>query len=378
MLLRGDYMDRFGDIIKKYITISVTEYCNLACTYCYEHHKTNNMLSFETAKEIIDREMSANDGYEEISIDFFGGEPFTEFELIKKCVEYILRNQWNKKFICFASTNGTLIHGEVKEWLQKNKDYFWCGLSFDGTKKMQNINRSNSADLIDLDFFKNTWPEQPIKMTISQETLPNLADGIIYLHKYGFDIYSNLAVGIDWSDASNLEILENQLMKLIEYYLENPDIKPCSILDKKIETITLPNESPFRWCGAGTHTKTYDINGNLYPCHFFMPITLGKEKAVAAKNINFSLDSKLYDENCDKCKILNICPSCYGSSYQQFGDVTKRDPNMCKLNKVTAKASAYLQWRKIENYGVEKLASELGCSEKSILDAIFLIQQLEV
>jgi hypothetical protein len=109
-----------------------------------------------------------------------------------------------------------------------------------------------------------------------------------------------------------------------------------------------------------------------------MPVTLGKDKSATAKDIDFSIGLKLYDEECDKCEILNICPSCYGSSYQQFGDITKRDRNMCRLNKIIAKASACLMWGKIEQYGVEKVASELGCGEKNILDAIFTIQELEI
>jgi radical SAM additional 4Fe4S-binding domain len=335
-------------------------------------------MSFETAKSILGKEMSMDDGYEEVAIDFFGGEPFTEFELIEDCVEYLLENRWNKKLICFASTNGTLIHNKIKDWLALHKDYFWAGLSIDGTKEMHDKNRSNSFDSIDVKFFKDMWPTQPVKMTISKETLPDLSKGIIYLHELGFDLFSNLAVGIDWSAQENVEILQRELLKLIDYYVSNPTVKVCSLLDRSIETLALPKTETFRWCGVGTHMTTYDIHGAAYPCHFFMPLSLGEQGAEQAKNLNFSMTQKLYDEECENCMILNICPSCYGSAYQQFGDIRKRDPNMCRLNKIISKASAFLLWKKIEILGIETVAKDLGCAERTLVDSILMLQDLQV
>ncbi len=55
-------------------------------------------------------------------------------------------------YICFATTNGTLIKDEIKEWIEQNSERFWLGLSVDGTKAMHNLNRSNSYDQIDTNF----------------------------------------------------------------------------------------------------------------------------------------------------------------------------------------------------------------------------------
>ena len=72
----------------RYITLTITEGCNLNCSYCYENHKSKKMMSFETARAIIDREFN-NCKYNEISLDFFGGEPFLYFDIIKQVDDYL-------------------------------------------------------------------------------------------------------------------------------------------------------------------------------------------------------------------------------------------------------------------------------------------------
>ena len=117
------------------ITLTLTNNCNLACNYCYEKHNSDTM-TFDTAVAIINKELQLN-ASEAVEIDFFGGEPFLSFDLIRKIVDYICpKKQIEKRNIhCFVSTNGTLVHGEVQEWLRFHKEIISCGLSADGTKK---------------------------------------------------------------------------------------------------------------------------------------------------------------------------------------------------------------------------------------------------
>lgn len=62
--------------MKKQITLVITEQCNLDCAYCYENRKSFKKMDFGTAKKIIDKELTDEENYEEITIDLFGGEPF--------------------------------------------------------------------------------------------------------------------------------------------------------------------------------------------------------------------------------------------------------------------------------------------------------------
>lgn len=356
------------------ITLTLTEACNLRCPYCYEANKTPKKMRFETAKEIIDMELGG-DTKETVTIDFFGGEPFLEFELMKQVCEYVWAKEWNKQYHFFASTNGTLLTPEIKQWLAEHKEQFWCGLSYDGTPAMQDASRCNSSRMIDLAFFSENWPTQGVKMTVSKETLPSLAEGVIFLHQHGFRVNCNLAYGLDWSNQVWKDTLAIQLMKLIEYYLKNPSIRPCSMLNMELVYVAQAEQLAYnKWCGAGTSMRVYSVDGKCYPCHFFEPLAIGHEKAEASRSIDFSKAVQLMDPDCNGCCLLPICPTCYGSNYAATGDLTKKDKNLCQLTKIQAVANSYFKYQLLELRSDE----ELGINEeqrKLITDAIITIQK---
>ena len=156
------------------ITLTLTHSCNLNCSYCYEKHKNNRRMTFDTAISIVEKELNddLNLEYDYVEFDFFGGEPLLEFELIKKIVDFIKIRKYKNKYIFFATTNGTILTQEMKLWFVENRNFIVLGLSLDGTREMHNINRSNSYDMIDIDFYVKYYSEQGVKMTISPETLP--------------------------------------------------------------------------------------------------------------------------------------------------------------------------------------------------------------
>lgn len=362
--------------INRTITLTLTEQCNLSCTYCYENHKSPEKMSLECAKTILINELNrTNKGdFNDVEIDFFGGEPFLEFELLVEIYNFLLNNHWNTDWLCFTTTNGTLVHGNIQKWLEKQKDNFRCGLSLDGTKEMHDLNRSNSFDKIDIEFFRKTYPKQPVKMTISPQTLPNLADGVIYLHNLGFNVTSNIAQGVDWTNKQNSVILEMQFKKLIEFYLEHPDIEPCTMLNMGVENVIDVNDKIVRkWCGAGTHMFTYDVRGNVYPCQFFMPLSIGNEKANLSKRIDFYDDISFIniDKKCQECVIYNYCPTCYGVNFYTSGNIFSKTEDYCKLMKIQFLATSYFKYNQIKRNKLV-LTKE---KEYRILKGIELVQQ---
>ena len=360
---------------RKFVTLILTESCNLACTYCYEHYKTKNTMPLEVAKKIIDDEMTKQDFSELVCFDFFGGEPFLEFEKIKTLVEYIKNKKFDKPWELFVGTNGTLVHHEIQDWLIENLGVVNCGLSLDGTKFMHDINRSNSFDMIDLDFFLKTYPNIIIKMTVSIQTLPHIAEGVKFLHQRGFkSITCNLAYGIDWSEPNNKETLEKQLNELIEFYLENPSLKPCSMLNFPIESVCLTQQNTTqKFCGAGTQMHTYDVKGDMYPCHFFTPFSAG-EKSADAKNIKFSntFPRCVLDKKCQNCIAVDICPTCYGSNFLSSGNIFSKTEDFCNLTKIMIRATALLKAKKWEK-GLLKLSPP---EEKQLLESIIILENL--
>ena len=358
----------------RYVTLIVTQDCNLNCSYCYEHNKTQHSMSVDLAKQIITDELNAVDDFDEISFEFFGGEPFLEFEKIKEIVSYFRSQTLKKPFHFFAGTNGTLFNDSMKTWLIENQDIFQIALSLDGTKEMHDLNRSCSFDLIDIDFFTKEFKNIIVKSTISPGTLGSLCDGVIFLHKIGFkNIACNLAVGIDWANRNNIFLLQRELNKLIEFYLKHSDLQVCSLLDYSIENIVHPiNGKVLKYCGAGTRTRVYDIDGQEYPCQYFLPMTIGERSRNAGK-VEFSdiMDINDLDECCQKCVAISICPSCYGSNYKDYNNIHKRDYWFCNLQKIIILANSYFKAKKWEKHQLD--LDEY--TEQELLHSILKIQE---
>ena len=350
-----------------YITTNIA--CNLRCIYCYEKDK-NDPTSFdvEQAKRTLSKVLSEKTTSGTL-INFHGGEPFLSYLKIRELCEWAWEQDFCEKFTFFATSNGTLIHGELQNWLAKNRKRFIVGLSLDGNRKMHNINRSNSFDLIDIDFFVRTWPEQGVKMTISQQTISDLAEGIIFLHEKGIKkINANLAEMTDWSDEKYCEIYRRQLRKLSEYYLSHPKIHPCSLFD--IVFAGVLNNDIRKWCGAGTAMEAIDVDGRAYPCHLFFESVCGIEKSKAAKNIDFSDPSQYIDVACKSCALLPICPTCYGANYIERGAIGLRDVNLCKLHKIRFSEVALYQYQRIIDTDINGQSEEERYANMRILEAI--------
>jgi radical SAM protein with 4Fe4S-binding SPASM domain len=337
--------------------------------YCYEYDKSNkDTFNLERVKQKLSSFLSQKTEKGTI-IDFHGGEPFLSFNKIRELCEWAWEQEFPESFLFFVTTNGTLIHGEVKDWLLANKDRFIVGLSLDGTREMHNINRSNSYDDIDIDFFFKTWPEQGIKMTISPQTIASLSDGIIDIHKKGCkSISANLAELVDWSSPEFLEVYRKELAKLAAFYLQNPNIEKCSLFD--VHFPALLKTEPQKWCGAGTDMKVMDVDGREYPCHLFFDWVCGKEKSEKSHSIDFSDPKNYISSHCKECKLLQICPTCYGSNYIARGDIASRDLSLCELHKVRFAEVAKYEYSRIvedktplDNYSIEEKYERLKTLE---------------
>lgn len=299
-------------------------------------------MPLEVAQQAITKYFANTSLDDEVEIHFHGGEPFIAGELLQQVCEWTWAQTWQVPFICFATTNGTLISGAIKAWAEKNRKRLYLGLSLDGTREMHNLNRSNSFDLIDTDYFLKNWPDQPVKMTVSENSLYHLAEGMTYLHMRGFQIMSNFSYGTDWSAHKNIDELTRQLHKLVDFYLEHPEYAPCEFLDMPIELINSTATVPSKWCGVGTDMVAVDVDGKEYPCHLFLPLASGRD-IQADLSIDWNDAVALQDARCQNCVITKICPTCYGANMIENRHPALRDPNLCVLTKVRALASSYFQ-----------------------------------
>ena len=350
----------------------VTEDCNLRCSYCYEHQKKSKRMTLEVAKAILDENLKTADANQPIVIEVFGGEAFANFRLIKEIDEYINEKYSHLDIKYETTTNGTLIHGEVKEWLSEHKDKFFIALSLDGTKEMHDLNRKfasgeGSFQAIDISFFAHTWPGCPAKMTISEKTLPHMAEGITFLDGLGFKCDATLSIGVNWNREKNLPILIRELNKLVNYYTANPSIQLCTMLNLDLRLVFTPIDNDYRFCGAGVDMTCFDTEGGAYPCQGFAPISIGEN---AKRFLNFDETEFRFTEKnmCKKCPWVRLCPNCYAANLQSTGDIQRVDPNLCEFYKICILASAKIQYQRI----IQK--REFTYDDQLVLKAISYIQ----
>ena len=133
-----------SDLRVKNITFVVTERCNLACTYCYETHKSNKRMTFDVGRDAIDFIMDEErvNGYYNIDtsqaviLEFIGGEPLLEIDLIDQIIEYFkfksfeLNHPWSTNYMISLTTNGILYSTDkVQNFLKRNSGKVSVGLT---------------------------------------------------------------------------------------------------------------------------------------------------------------------------------------------------------------------------------------------------------
>ena len=157
------------DLRVQNITFVVTEACNLNCSYCYEKHKTNRRMTKEIAKQAVDMIFNKKliNGYynfddkKAVILEFIGGEPLLEIDLIDYIVDYFkikafeVGSDWAFNYKISITTNGTLSETKkVQDFLNKNKDKVSCSITIDGNKKLHDSCRlfydgSGSYDIVE-------------------------------------------------------------------------------------------------------------------------------------------------------------------------------------------------------------------------------------
>lgn len=302
-------------------------------------------MTVEKAKEIILKEfefVKNSKEFSEIEIDFMGGEPFTNFDLIKEVTEWLdAMDPVPVPYILFASTNGTLLTDERKEWLKKHRKTLWLGASYDGSSSVQKLNRG--VDVVDLEFFKEMWPEQPLQMTLSKASLDNMAENVISMLERGFRMEISAAQGVDWNEDDACKYYE-QLNKLGAWYLEHQEYRPVFRMSHYLFVLDNPDEVPcVKDCGTGTAMVTYDVDGTAYGCHMFTPITMGKDRALELKNVNWDNPALVDDPYCKSCILKQICSTCPGFNYNYRQSLAIRDKTRCAMTMAEAKAATDYQ-----------------------------------
>lgn len=370
----------------KNITFQVTEDCNLRCSYCYQICKTHNKMTFDVAKKFIDYifdnmynpEAYINvDNTRGLVIDFIGGEPMLEIELIGEIVDYFEdkflscnEEDWLLFHVYNFSTNGTLYFTpKVQKFIEKYGSLVSISVTVDGNKELHDSCRvfadgSGSYDLAHaaaMDQIKHG--NLGSKITVSPNNVKYIYEGVKSFVESGFR-YVNINCCFEdvWTTEAAKELF-NQLIKLSDWITENNLYEQIYIaLLSETQYGQIPEQHlNTNWCGVGGNGMvSIDYKGDFYPCLRFMSSSLGPEiKPIKIGNIKDGLGetekdketlqllsectrNKLSDEKCLKCPIAIGCSWCIGYCYQYYGDLTKKTNFICEAHKLSALATKYL------------------------------------
>ena len=342
--------------------------------------KKNAYMKTDLAKKIITREakfVNESNDFDELEIDFMGGEPFMNFPLIKEIVEWLESGVIDVPYICFATTNGTLLTNEIKNWLRKHKDTITLGASYDGNSEMQSINRGTDKYNVDLNFFHELWSNQALHMTISKETISTLAAGVLDIQEKGYKIDAALAQGVDWTTEDAM-IYREQLGILKDAYLKNTALTPLNRLTRfiNVSNLSAAKKIQEKWCGAGKYMATYDIDGKKYGCHMFTPLVCGQDKAILSDAVEWDAPESTADDYCKNCVLRGFCPTCTGFNYKYRGNLATRDKRWCPIFLAEAMTACEFQIERIA--AIDKLDEQDAQHGKAALQAYKILQNLDI
>ena len=355
--------------VVKALCLHIAHDCNLACKYCFaeegEYKGHRELMSYEVGKQAIDFLIANSGKRRNLEIDFFGGEPLMNFQVVKDLVAYgrSLEEANNKKFRFTLTTNGVLLNDDVMEFA--NKEMSNVVLSIDGRKEVNDRmrpsrNGKGSYDLIVPRYQKlaesRNQTNYYVRGTFTHNNL-DFSEDVKHLADLGFKQISVEPVVALPEDAYS--ITEEDIPKLFEEY----DKLAQLILEYKKEgkdfnffhfMIDLSGgpcvAKRLSGCGSGTEYLAVTPWGDLYPCHQFVgeaEFLMGNVyEGVKTPELRdeFKLCNVYSKEKCKNCFAKFYCSGgCSAYSFKFHGDINNTYDIGCELMKKRVECSIMIQ-----------------------------------
>lgn len=372
-------------VLARTVTFAVTDACSLRCTYCYQGVKGNHVMSFETAKKFIGLLLQGNayinkDNSPGVVIEFIGGEPLLEIELIDRITDYFigemirLRHPWATRYRLSICSNGTeYFKPAVQQYLKKHFNELSFSISIDGNKQLHDSCRvfpdgrgSYDAAMAGVKHYtQKLHGIMGSKMTLCPANIAYTCEAVKALIENGYrEILLNCVYEEGWT-VEHGKIFYEQLKQLSDYILENR-------LENDLY-ISVFEEDFFRpkatddlenWCGGTGDMIAVDYTGNIYPCIRYMPNSLGSgRKPLVIGHVDTGILAEPEHQRCAQClkcvdrrsqstdecfhcPIAEGCAWCSAYNYQVFGTVDKRATYICVMHKARALANGY-HWNRV-------------------------------
>ena len=357
-IFKGQNLDlKKRDTVVKALCLHVAHTCNLNCEYCFagqgKYHGEDAIMSYEVGKRALDFLVENSGTRKNLEVDFFGGEPLVNFDVVKQLVAYArsIEKEKNKHFRFTLTTNGVLLTDDVIDFL--NKEMNNVVLSLDGRKeindaKRKKLNGEGSYDII-VPHFKNFVEkrgnkEYYMRGTFTRNNL-DFTNDIFHMADLGFKELSMEPV-VSKPDT-DYALREEDLDTLFEQYeiLAKEMIKrrkegnPFTFYHYMIDLSGGPCiYKRITGCGSGTEYLAVTPNGDFYPCHQFV----GDKKFLMGNVWDGVTNTELRDEfklcnvysrkECENCWAKLYCSGgCAANSYHTQGSINGVYEYGCKL-----------------------------------------------
>ena len=355
--------------VVKALCLHVAHTCNLNCSYCFasqgKYHGDRALMSFEVGKQAFDFLIANSGTRRNLEVDFFGGEPSLNFDVVKQLVEYArsIEGKYNKNFRFTYTTNGMILTDEMMEFI--NKEMHNVVLSLDGRREVNDHFRRDytgkgSYDTIVPNFKRLVESRNNqgyyVRGTYTHNNV-DFTNDIIHMADLGFTELSMEPVVCPPGDPYALtdedlpglfeqyEILAKEMIKRkkegrpFTFYHYMLDLKHGPCIYKRITG-----------CGSGTEYMAVTPWGELYPCHQFV----GDEKYSLGNIWDGVKNTAIQDEfrgcnsysrpECRDCWAKLYCSGgCAANAYHATGSINGVYKYGCELFKKRIECAVMLQ-----------------------------------
>ena len=347
--------------VVKALCLHIAHDCNLGCKYCFaeegEYHGRRALMSLETGKKALDFLVKNSGNRVNLEVDFFGGEPLMNWDVVKELVLYgrSLEEPYNKKFRFTLTTNGVLLIDEIMEFA--NKEMANIVLSIDGRKEVHDKMRPfrggstlSSYDVIVPKFQKVAESRDQmnyyVRGTFTHCNL-DFSKDVLHLADLGFKQISVEPVVAKPEDFyaiqdEDIPVLKEEYDRLAKAMLERrKEGKAFNFFHFMIDLEGGPCVAKrLSGCGSGTEYLAVTPWGDLYPCHQFVgneDFLLGNvDEGIVREDIcdEFKCCNVYAKEKCRKCFAKFYCSGgCAANSYNFHGNINDAYDVGCELQK---------------------------------------------
>lgn len=334
--------------IVKALCLHVAHTCNLSCEYCFasqgKYHGERDVMSYEVGKKALDFLVANSGDRVNLEVDFFGGEPLMNWDVVKKLVAYgrSLEKDNNKKFRYTLTTNGMLVDDDVIEF--SNKEMNNVVMSLDGRKDVHDrlrktVGGKGSYDVIVPKFQKFAKArgdkEYYVRGTFTHNNV-DFTNDLFHMADLGFDRLSMEPVVCAPGDP--YELTQEDLPKIYEQYeilakdmlRRRKEGKPITFYHYMIDLTGGPCiYKRISGCGSGTEYMAVTPWGELFPCHQFVgdpKYSLGNiwdGVTNTALRDEFKLCNAYARPDCKDCWAKLYCSGgCAANAYHATGKIS--------------------------------------------------------